>query len=87
MSQIEIRPNGDAVLKGTTIEVYRIAALIGGGMSRQEILGDYPSLTADQVEFAAAYAQAHPNLGRPYPPLTAKAALRQADLSGLDLDD
>jgi len=87
MSQIEVRPNGDVVLKGTTIEVYRIAALVEGGMSRQEILGDYPSLTADQVDLAEAYAKAHPNRGRSYPPLTAKAALRQADLSALDLDD
>lgn len=87
MSQVELRPNGDVVLKGTTIEVYRIAALIEGGMSRQEILGDYPSLTANQVEFAEAYAKAHPNHGRSYPPLTAKAALRQADLSALDLED
>lgn len=87
MSQTEITSAGDTVLAGTTIEVYRIAALLEGGMSRLEILSDYPSLTADQVDFAEAYAKAHPNPGRPYPRLTAKAALRSADLSALDLDD
>lgn len=79
--------SGEMVLKGTDIEVHRIAALLGGGMTAEEVLADYPSLNADQVAIADVYAAAHPKSGRPYPRTTAKAAMRQADFSGLDLDD
>lgn len=85
--QVELNEDGRAVLKGTSVEAHRIAALIQGGMSREEVLGDYPSLNAEQVDFAVSYAAAHPNPGPPYPRLSAKAALRAADLSALDLDD
>lgn len=85
-NRIELSESGDAVLKGTDVEVHRIAALLQGGMSRDEVLGDYPSLSADQVDFAMAYAAAHPKPGRPYPSLTAKAALRKADFSALEAE-
>lgn len=85
-NQIEFTEDGDAVLKGTDVEVHRIAGLLQGDMSRDEVLGDYPSLSADQVDLAVSYAAAHPKPGRPYPPLSAKAALRKADLSALDAD-
>lgn len=86
-SQVERNISGDAVLRGTDVEVHRIAALLSGGMSVDEVREDYPSLTADQIAFATTYAAAHPKAGRPYPKLTAKAALRQTDFSALDLDD
>ncbi|WP_167367785.1 DUF433 domain-containing protein [Methylobacterium pseudosasicola] len=84
---IERNAAGDVVLKGTDIEVHRIAALLNGDMSTDEILTDYPSLSADQVAFARTYAATHPKAGRPFPKLTAKAALAEADFSALDLDD
>ncbi|MET0430157.1 MAG: DUF433 domain-containing protein [Microvirga sp.] len=77
---------GDVVLKGTDIEVHRIASLLSGGMSTDEILNDYPSLRADQIAFACTYAATYPKAGRPFPKLTAKAAMAQADFSELDLD-
>jgi len=72
------------VVRGTQIEVYRIAALLDGGMAVAEVVEDYPSLTKEQVLAAKAYAEASPKLGRPYPGRTAKAAMRSVDLSLLD---
>ncbi|GJE29687.1 DUF433 domain-containing protein [Methylobacterium organophilum] len=67
----------EPVVKGTSIEAYRIAALFDG-MSLGEILRDYPSLTEEQARAAKAYADSHPKPGRPYPTVTAKKALRDA---------
>ncbi|BCM82676.1 hypothetical protein NS228_20355 [Methylobacterium indicum] len=86
-TSVEHDAKGDVVLKGTRVEVHRLAALLDGGMAIEDVLRDYPSLSRDQLAFAEAYAAAHPKAGRPYPKLTAKAALAQADLSALDLDD
>lgn len=84
---VERNGNGDMVLRGTQVEVHRIASLLSGGMSVEDVCGDYPSLTSDQVVFAGIYAAAHPKPGRPYPKLTAKAAIERVDLSALDLGD
>lgn len=67
---------GEVLIKGTRIEVFRIAALLDGGMTVEAVLGDYPSLKERQVLAAKAYAEVNPKVGRPYPGLTAKAALR-----------
>lgn len=81
---VEFSRDGEALLKGTDIEVYRIAALLDGGMQVESVLADYPSLTRDQVLVAKVYADAHPKPGRPYPPITAKQAMRGAGLDALD---
>ena len=81
---IEFSEGGEPLLKGTAIEVHRIAALLDGGMSVDDILTDYPSLSRDAVEIAAAYAAVHPKSGRPYPRTTAKRALRASGLDALD---
>lgn len=75
--------NGEARIKGTTIEAHRIAALLDGGTTVAQVLADYPSLNEDQVLAAKAYADANPKPGRPYPGRTAKAALRNPDLKRL----
>ena len=72
------------LITGTQIEVHRIAALLDGGMTVEAVLRDYPSLSEHQVLAAKAYANANPNLGRPYPKQTAKAAMRAVDLTELD---
>lgn len=84
--QIE-QSDGDALIKGTRIEAHRIAALLDGGMTVEEVLRDYPSLKEQQVLAAKAYAEANPKRGRPYPRRTAKSAMRAADLSALDDED
>jgi uncharacterized protein (DUF433 family) len=88
-TRIDFRPDGEPVLKGSDIEVHRIKALLDGGLSVDEVLSDYPSLTRDAVVTARAYAEAHPKPGRPYPGTTVKRAMQRAGLEALDevLDD
>lgn len=81
---VAMREDGEPVVKGTTIEVHRIAALCEAGFSADDVLADFPSLTREQVVAACAYATTHPKPGRPYPATTAKRALRDAGLDALD---
>jgi uncharacterized protein (DUF433 family) len=76
--------SGEPVIKGTQIEVYRLAALLDGGMTVESVLRDYPSLSENQVLAAKAYAESNPKVGRPYPKTTAKAAMRGSGLDALD---
>jgi len=69
--------DGHGMIAGTAVEAHRIAALVDAGMSINDVLGDYPNLTKDQVESAMAYAKVNPKHGRPYPVSTVKAVLRQ----------
>lgn len=75
---------GTPVIAGTAVEAHRIAALLDGDMDLDEVLRDYVSLTRDQILAAKAYADGHPWTGRPYPGITAKKAMRDADLSELE---
>lgn len=75
-SGIEIDGRGRAVIAGTTVEAHRIAALLDGEMDVDEVVRDYVTLSRAQVLAARAYADAHPWEGEPYPPLTAKKAMR-----------
>jgi len=81
---VEFRKDGEPLLKGTDVEVHRIAALLGGGMTPDEICKAYPSLTLEEVATAKAYAEAHPKAGRPYPSNTVKRAVKGAGLEALD---
>jgi len=85
--KVEFRGDGEPLLKGTTIEVHRIAALLNGGSTAEDVVADYPSLTIEQVGNAKAYADAHPKAGRPYPQTTAKRAMRGLGLEALEHDD
>lgn len=82
--KVEFREDGEPLLRSTNIEVHRLAALLGGGMSPEEVCSDYPSLTCAQVSDARIYAEAHPKAGRPYPRTTFKRALKGAGLEALD---
>ena len=70
-----IDSGGTIVGKG--VMAHRIAALIEGGMSSDEVLRDYPNLTGAEVKSSMAYAKANPKHGRPYPTQTVKSALRK----------
>jgi uncharacterized protein (DUF433 family) len=82
-SEIDVS-SGEPPIKGTQIEVFRIAALLDGGMTVDAVLRDYPSLNERQVLAAKAYAEMNPKVGRPYPKITAKAAMRGSGLDALD---
>jgi uncharacterized protein (DUF433 family) len=71
------RTGDEPVIKGTDINAYRIAAL-HDGMTVEEIVRDYPSLSEHQVLAAKAYAESHPKAGRPYPKNTAKKTMWEA---------
>lgn len=56
---------GDPVLRGTRVPVYVIADLVAQGVEPGELLEDYPSLSAEMIQAALAYAQTNPRRGRP----------------------
>ncbi len=57
--------SGTPVIKGTRVPVYDVAASVVAGISMERILSSYPSLSREQVELAALYANANPQRGRP----------------------
>lgn len=82
----KVEQKGDAndpVLRGTNFSVYVIAALTRG-QAVDEILDDYPGLTAEQVATAVEYEKAHPKIGRPYPTRSLKRGLAALDLGAID---
>jgi hypothetical protein len=50
---------------GTRVPVYDVAASVAAGYPMDRILASYPSLSREQVELAALYAEANPQRGRP----------------------
>ncbi len=53
----EIR-SGKPCIKGTRITVYDILEYLAGGMSEDEILSDFPSLTREDIRAALEFAAA-----------------------------
>ena len=47
--------HGQAVVKGTRVMVSVILDALAAGMSEDQVLSEYPALTADGVRAAAAY--------------------------------
>jgi len=43
-------------IKGTRIPVYMIVSLVGEGVSIDELIKDYPSLTPEDIKAAVKYA-------------------------------
>src|SRR5262245_38969007 len=52
----------DPKIDGTNIPIYRVSALLDGGMTVDEIADDFPSLTKSKILDAIKYAQANPPL-------------------------
>ena len=48
--------HGQACIHGTRIPVAVVLANLAAGLSREEILRSYPSLTAEAIQAALAYA-------------------------------
>jgi uncharacterized protein (DUF433 family) len=48
--------HGKPCIKGTRIPVWLIVGMLGDGMSEDEILKQYPSLTATDIKAALKYA-------------------------------
>ena len=56
---------GTPVIDGTRVPVYDVAASFAAGYPIERILSAYPSLSREQVELAALFAEANPQRGRP----------------------
>jgi uncharacterized protein (DUF433 family) len=56
---------GVPVVRGTRIPVHALAQLARQGAPTEELLEDYPALTAASLEAALLYARIHPRRGRP----------------------
>ena len=56
---IEITPgkrSGKPCVKGTRITVYDVLGWLSKGMSQDEIIADYPSLSVQSIQACLAYA-------------------------------
>jgi len=60
---------GEPVFKGTRLAVRHIGGMVRKGVSPQDIHADYPSLSNDDIAFAAIYARLKPPPGGPKKPL------------------
>ena len=49
---------GKPCVKGTRITVYDVLEYLAGGMSEDEILADFPSLSRDDIRACLAFAAA-----------------------------
>jgi len=63
-SNPEVRA-GEPVVKGTRIPVSVLAELVEQGATQEELLEDYPSLTAESLAAALLHAKLYPRRGRP----------------------
>jgi uncharacterized protein (DUF433 family) len=50
--------SGKSCFKRTRITVYDVLEYLGGGMTEEQILGDFPDLTRDDIRAALAFAAA-----------------------------
>jgi uncharacterized protein (DUF433 family) len=56
---------GQPVFRGTRVPVHMIADLLRQGESPAVLRQSYPRVTAEMIELAPIYAEAHPERGRP----------------------
>jgi uncharacterized protein (DUF433 family) len=47
---------GKPIIKGTRITVYDVLSWLSNGMTREEILRDYPELTKEQINACLSFA-------------------------------
>ena len=50
--------SGKPRIKGTRITVYEVLEYLAGGMTEDEVLADFPSLTRDDIRATLAFAAA-----------------------------
>jgi uncharacterized protein (DUF433 family) len=50
--------SGKPCVKGTRVAVYDVLEYLAGGMSEDQILGDFPDLTRDDIRACLSFAAA-----------------------------
>ena len=76
--------NPDPSISGTNIPIYRIAALIDGGMTIAQVMEDFPSLTQNQILTAYEFASENPpGPDVVYPKTSLKRLLRSSGFAQL----
>jgi len=50
------KPGGQPCVRGLRITVYDVLSYLASGMTEEEIISDYPDLTAEDIHAALAYA-------------------------------
>jgi uncharacterized protein (DUF433 family) len=73
----------EPLIDGTNIPVFRIAALLRGGMTVIQVMEDFPSLTRREIEEAEEYADEHENIWKEYPAFSLKRLLQDSGFSKL----
>ena len=56
---IEINPQkrfGKPIIKGTRVSVYDVLSWLSNGMTRKEIIDDFPELTENQINACLSFA-------------------------------
>jgi uncharacterized protein (DUF433 family) len=48
--------SGKPTIRGTRITVYDVLSYLAAGMTREEVLDDFPYLTADDIQACLSYA-------------------------------
>jgi uncharacterized protein (DUF433 family) len=56
---------GEPVFRKTRLAVRNVGKMVIAGVSKKEILEDYPYLSEDDLKFATLYTIAYPSIGRP----------------------
>ncbi|MFP4379431.1 MAG: DUF433 domain-containing protein [Candidatus Sumerlaeia bacterium] len=59
LDRIEINPNichGQPVIRGTRVLVSTILGALGGGDSIEDLIEDYPNITAEDIRSALSFA-------------------------------
>jgi len=64
---------GELVIKGTRVTVRTLLASLAEGASAEEILADFPTVTADALRAVVAFAAASAEEDMPVPPMPAAA--------------
>ena len=67
---------GEPVFKGTRVTLRTVLASLAGGDSAEDILADFPSLKADDIQAAIAFAAASAEEDLPVPAVPAVPHIR-----------
>lgn len=81
---VSFATTSEPLIAGTNIPVFRISALLDGGLTVKQVKEDFPSLSEAQIIQARDYARTVPNVWKQYPQKSLKRLLRQSGFAELE---